>query len=143
MSPDWVTQLPAFNAGLNGLATCLLFGAGYAIKLKKDEALHKKFMVAALAVSTLFLISYFYYHGHVGHVEFKGEGWVKTLYLAILFPHIILAALLLPLVLIAVTAAIKDKRETHKKIVKWSYPIWLYVSVSGVIVYWMVFHLYA
>ena len=143
MPADWITQLPSLNAGLNGLATCLLLGAGYAIKIKQDEELHKKLMISAFFVSTFFLIFYFIYHGSIGHVEFKGEGLAYQIYLAILLPHIVLSAVLLPLALITARAAMKGSRESHKKLVKWTYPIWLYVSVSGIAIYWMVFHLYA
>ncbi len=143
MSADWVTQLPPLNAGLNGLSTCLLLGAGYAVKIKKDEQLHKKLIFSALIVSTVFLAIYFFYHGQVGHVEFKGEGWSRTLYYLILFPHILLAGALLPLIFFTARAAMRDQRERHKKWVRWTYPIWLYVSFSGVLIYWMVFHLYA
>ena len=143
MSPETLAQLPAINAGLNGFATTLLLGAGYAVKVKGDEELHKKLMMFAFAVSSAFLAIYLYYHGMVGHVEFKGEGIIKTIYLIILIPHIILAVVVLPLILMAIRFAIKGENEKHKKIVKIAYPMWLYVAITGVIIYFMVFHLYA
>ena len=143
MSAELITQLPALNAGLNSLSTCLLVAAGYSIKVKQNEGLHKKLMISALVVSSLFLAIYLYYHGQVGHVVFKGEGLARIVYLTILLPHILLAVAVLPLIILAVMAAIKGQKEKHKKLVHWAYPIWLYVSVSGVVIYWMVFHLYA
>ncbi len=143
MSPETLAQLPAVNAGLNSLATLFLLGAGYAIKVKGDEDLHKKLMMTAFGISSAFLAIYLYYHAQVGHVVFKGEGLVKIIYMAILFPHIIMAVGVLPLIFLAIKYAIQGEKEKHKKMVKWAYPIWLYVAVSGVVIYFMVFHLYA
>jgi len=143
MSEEFLTQIPALNAGLNALATLLLLVAGYAIKAKKNEGLHKTVMITAFAVSAVFLGFYLTYHAQVGHVEFNGEGLIRLVYFALLIPHVVLAIGVLPFILLAIRAALVDNRAKHKALVAWVYPIWLYVAFSGVIIYFMVFHLYA
>ena len=135
-----VTDMPALNALLNGMATvCLL--SGYAAIRKKRRDVHKKIMVSALLLSILFLTSYLIYHGQVGSVPYPHHDWTRTLYFAILIPHIILAALMGPFILAAVWFALKDRIERHKKIVRWVFPVWLFVSVSGVVIYFMLYRL--
>lgn len=143
MSPEFLSQIPALNAGLNATATVLLLIAGYAIKVNKNEGLHKKTMMAAFTVSAVFLGFYLTYHFQVGHVEFKGEGPIRIVYFTLLIPHVILAVAVLPLILLAIRHALLDHRPQHLALVKWAYPIWLFVAISGVIIYFMVFHLYA
>ncbi len=135
-----LTDLPFFNACLNSLAAVLLSLGYWAIK-RQQQLLHKKLMIAAFLVSTLFLVSYLIYHYSVGHVAFKGEGWLKTLYFFILIPHIILAVVMLPLILRTFYLAYKQDFVRHKKIARITLPIWLYVSVTGVLVYWFLYHL--
>ena len=96
-------------------------------------------MLAAFTTSTLFLFSYLTYHYHVGSVPFKGQGWIRAVYFAILISHTVLAALIVPLVLITLTRALKRRFDRHKRIARWTLPLWLYVSVTGVIVYWMLY----
>ncbi|TAK62429.1 MAG: DUF420 domain-containing protein [Bacteroidetes bacterium] len=132
--------LPTLNAILNSTsAILLLIGRSY-IK-KYDRATHKKYMLAAFTVSTLFLISYLTYHYFHGTTRFQHEGFIRALYFIILTSHTILAAVLAPMVIITLLRGLKEKFTLHKKIAKWTYPIWLYVSVTGVIVYLMLYHL--
>ena len=98
-------------------------------------------MLAAFATSTLFLVSYLTYHFQVGSVPYEGRGWVRPLYFSILISHIILAAAIVPLVLVTLVRAVRGNFERHKRIARWTLPIWLYVSVTGVIVYWMLYWL--
>jgi putative membrane protein len=131
----------ALNAALNGTSAILL-AAGYtAIRNRKIE-LHKKFMVSAFVVSTIFLISYLIYHYRVGHVVFQGHGWVRTFYLVLLISHTILAIVIVPLILITLRRAWLQRFDRHRIIARWTLPLWFYVCITGVIVYVMVYHLY-
>jgi uncharacterized membrane protein YozB (DUF420 family) len=98
-------------------------------------------MLSAFTTSTLFLISYLIYHYHVGSVPFQGQGWLRAVYFAVLVSHTILAVLIVPLVLITLTRALKGNFDRHKRIARWTFPLWLYVSITGVLVYWMLYHL--
>jgi len=98
-------------------------------------------MLSAFTTSTLFLISYLIYHYHVGSVPFQGQGWLRAVYFAVLVSHTILAVLIVPLVLITLTRALKGNFDRHKRIARWTLPLWLYVSITGVLVYWMLYHL--
>ena len=100
-------------------------------------------MLTALATSTLFLVSYLYYHYHVGSVHFRGQGWSRPIYFTILTSHTILAAVIVPLIIITLTRALRERFDRHRVIARWTYPLWMYVSVTGVIVYVMLYHLYA
>ena len=134
-----LADLPALNASLNAAAAlCLL--AGYYWILRRQVAIHKRFMVAALGFSGLFLTSYLIYHFQVGSVAFTGTGWVRPVYYAILLSHIVLAATVLPLAAVTVYRAWNERFESHKRLARWTLPIWLYVSVTGVIIYWMLYH---
>jgi uncharacterized membrane protein YozB (DUF420 family) len=99
-------------------------------------------MIAAVATSSLFLASYLYYHAHVGSVRFPGQGWVRPFYFALLISHTLLAASVVPLVLLALSAALRGRFDRHRRIARWAYPIWLYVSVTGVVVYLMLYRIY-
>jgi len=129
---------PTLNASLNFTAACLLILGYRAIKAGKRD-IHKKFMVAALACSTLFLISYLSYHYLHGSTKYQGEGLLRILYFAILITHTPLAVLIVPFIIAAVYFALKGNYERHKKIVKWVYPTWMYVSVTGVVIYLMLY----
>ncbi len=129
---------PALHALLNGLAaTCLLLGwmaiRGWA--MPRREGLHKGAMIAALLVSAVFLASYLDYHAAVGHVPFWGSGWLKVAYLAVLLPHIALAAIMVPPIVMLLLFALRGQLERHRRLARWTLPAWLYVSVTGVIVY--------
>ena len=133
---------PAINATLNGASACLLL-LGRALIARKRIAQHRAVMLTALGTSTLFLISYLYYHAHVGSVHFRGQGWVRPVYFTILISHTILAATIVPLVLITANRALKARFPAHRSIARWTFPLWLYVSVTGVVIYIMLYHLYA
>lgn len=132
----------ALNATLNGISAVLL-AAGYtAIRMGKKEA-HKKFMISAFGVSCAFLASYLIYHYRVGDVKFQGQGWIRPLYFTILISHIILAAVIVPLILVTLRRAWLERFDKHKLIARWTLPLWFYVSVTGVIIYLMVYQIYA
>lgn len=131
----------AINATLNGTSAVLLVTAHRMIQLKK-VATHRALMLAAVGTSTLFLISYLYYHWHVGSVHFQGHGWSRPVYFSILISHTILAATIVPLVIITLTWALRGRFDRHRAIARWTYPIWLYVSVTGVVIYLMLYHIF-
>jgi putative membrane protein len=136
-----LSNLPAINASFNLLSTICLI-TGY-IKIKqKKELTHKRCMVSALIFSTIFLTGYLIYHYHHGSTVFPELGWIKTLYLWILFPHIVLAIVMVPLILKTFYHAFKGQLTQHKKIARVTFPIWLYVSITGVIIYLMVYQLF-
>ena len=135
-----LTDLPALNAGLNALAGVLLL-CGYASIRAKRIPLHRSFMLAAFAVSTLFLVSYLIYHFQVQFTAYRGEGFLRPLYFSLLIPNVILAVALVPLVLTTLHRALKGNIERHRRIARITFPIWLYVSVTGVLVYLMLYHL--
>jgi uncharacterized membrane protein YozB (DUF420 family) len=135
-----VTDLPALNATLNGISTILLI-TGWVLIKRGQRKRHEQVMLAALLTSTLFLISYVIYHWQVGSVPFKGTGWIRTVYFAVLIPHVILAAAIVPPVLITVSRGLSRKYDKHRRIARWTLPLWLYVSITGVIVYLMLYQL--
>jgi putative membrane protein len=132
----------AFNASLNGISAVLLAGGYAAIRAGKRDV-HKKFMISAFAVSTVFLASYLLYHYRVGHVVFQGQGWIRPVYFTLLTSHTILAIVIVPLILITLRRAWLEKFDKHRLIARWTLPLWFYVSVTGVIVYLMVYQIYA
>ena len=134
-----VSDLPAVNAALNA-TSAILVGAGFYFIKRKNIAAHKACMVAALAVSSLFLTSYLTYHYHAGSVRFGKQGWIRDVYFPLLISHTILAAVVLPMVLRTAFLAFKGKFPNHIRIAKWTFPTWMYVSVTGVVVYLMLYH---
>jgi uncharacterized membrane protein YozB (DUF420 family) len=132
----------ALNATLNGTSAILLTAGYAAIRAGKREA-HKRFMISAFVVSCAFLASYLVYHYRVGHVPFAGQGWIRPVYFALLTSHVILAFVIVPLILITIRRALLEKFDKHRAIARWTLPLWMYVSVTGVIVYVMVYQLYA
>jgi uncharacterized membrane protein YozB (DUF420 family) len=132
----------ALNAILNG-ASAVLLTAGYAAIRAGKKSLHKALMISAFCVSTAFLVSYLIYHYRVGHVVFQGHGWVRPVYFAILISHTILAAVIVPMIIVTLRRAWLERFDKHRIIARWTLPLWLYVSVSGVIVYLMVYQIYA
>ena len=135
-----ISDLPTVNATLNTISTVLLTVGFLMIRRRKIVA-HRNCMIAAFVVSGLFLTSYLIYHYHAGSTPFEGSGWVRSVYFAVLIPHIILAAAILPLALITLYFALRKRFTKHRRIARWTLPIWLYVSVTGIIVYWMLYHL--
>lgn len=134
--------LPTLNAWLNFLSAVLLCLGYFSIK-KNDREGHKKFMLSAFIVSSLFLISYLYYHYHFPAKLFPDLGWIKTFYLVLLFTHIVLAVVMLPFIFISFFHAYKQNFSKHKKIARFALAMWLYVSVTGVIIYLMLYHFFA
>ena len=133
--------LPHLNAALNGASFLFLLAGFYQIRRGNVRA-HRRLMLSALAVSGLFLVSYVVYHTQQGHREFGGEGLVWWVYAVILITHVILAAAIVPLVIMTVRRALAGDFARHRRIARWTYPLWLYVSVTGVVVYLMLYHLY-
>ena len=131
----------ALNASLNGVSAVLLV-AGYAAIRSGKRNVHKKLMISAFAVSCAFLVSYLVYHYRVGHVAFRGQGLVRPFYFALLISHTVLAAAIVPMILITLRRAWLERFDRHKIIARWTLPLWIYVSVTGVIVYLMVYQLY-
>ncbi|HUE88635.1 MAG TPA: DUF420 domain-containing protein [Vicinamibacterales bacterium] len=134
------TVLPAVNATLNGIATVFL-SVGWVLILRGEVRRHRACMLAAFATSALFLTSYLVYHANVGSVPFQGQGAVRVVYFAILITHIVLAALILPLALITLSRALSERYDRHRAIARWTLPIWLYVSITGVVIYAMLYQL--
>jgi putative membrane protein len=132
----------ALNASLNGLSGLLLVGGYSAIRARKIQV-HRWFMVSAFLVSCAFLVSYLIYHYRVGHVAFQGQGWIRPVYFVLLTSHTILAIVIVPLILITLRRAWLEKFDKHKIIARWTLPLWFYVCVTGVIVYLMVYLIYA
>jgi uncharacterized membrane protein YozB (DUF420 family) len=133
----------ALNASLNGVSAVLLAGGYAAIRAGKREV-HKRFMISAFAVSTIFLISYIIHHIRVKQlVLFQGQGWIRPVYFALLTSHTILAIVIVPLILITLRRAWLEKFDKHRVIARWTLPLWFYVCVTGVIVYLMVYQIYA
>jgi len=132
----------ALNASLNATSALLLAGGYAAIRAGKRDV-HKKFMVSAFCVSVIFLVSYVIYHLRVGHVTFQGQGWIRPVYFALLLSHTILAIVIVPLILITLRRAWMEKFDKHRLIARWTLPLWFYVCVTGVIVYLMLYQIYA
>ncbi|MDH4121286.1 MAG: DUF420 domain-containing protein [Deltaproteobacteria bacterium] len=135
---DHLPLHPTLNASLNALSALLLIGGGISIKLKK-ETVHRTFMVSAFLSSTAFLVSYLIYHATQLATPFNGQGTIRTVYFAILLSHIVLAVVMVPLILITLKRGADGKRALHKKIAHVTLPMWLYVSVTGVVVYWFLY----
>jgi putative membrane protein len=133
--------LPHLNAALNGASFLLLLAGFYQIRRGRVAA-HRALMVSALAVSVLFLVSYVTYHAQYGSVRFAGQGLVRPVYFFILVTHVLLAAGIVPLVFVTARRALRGDFARHRRIARWTYPLWLYVSVTGVVVYLMLYHLY-
>ncbi|OGL58136.1 MAG: hypothetical protein A3I72_10825 [Candidatus Tectomicrobia bacterium RIFCSPLOWO2_02_FULL_70_19] len=136
-----VSRLPTLNAALNALAAILLI-AGYleirALRVRRHRAL----MLAAFAVSILFLVSYLVYHYHVGSVRFTGQGWIRPVYFAVLISHTLLAAAVPVLAVLTLRLAWRGEFARHRRLARWTFPIWLYVSVTGVVVYVLLYQIY-
>lgn len=140
--PPQYAIFPVIDATMNGISTVLLV-VGHSFIKRGRLAAHRAFMIAAVISSTIFLGSYLYFHYHVGSVHFQGRGWSRPVYFTILISHVILAAAIVPLGIITLSFAIRERFDKHRAIARWTYPLWLYVSVTGVIVYVMLYHLFA
>lgn len=132
--------LPTLNAVLNATSAVLL-ALGYRFIRRRNITAHRACMLGAFAVSIVFLISYLTYHYQVGSVHFPMTGWVRGVYLAVLASHTALAALVPPLAIVTLSRALARRFDRHRRVARWTLPIWFYVSVTGVVVYWMLYHL--
>jgi len=137
--PD-LSTLPAVNASLNALSASLLV-VGYVMVRQRRIGAHKVCMLAAVVCSILFLVSYLFYHSQVGSMRFQGTGMLRSFYLGVLLTHSVLAAAVPILAAITLIRALRGRFDKHAAIARWTLPIWLYVSVTGVLVYWMLYHL--
>jgi uncharacterized membrane protein YozB (DUF420 family) len=135
-----IADLPALNATLNATAAVLLT-IGYVLIRKGRIESHRKVMLAAFTTSILFLVSYLVYHANVGSKRFPGQGAIRTIYLAILLTHTVLAAAIVPLVVVTLSRALSARYDRHRAIARWTLPLWLYVSITGVVVYWMLYRM--
>jgi uncharacterized membrane protein YozB (DUF420 family) len=140
--PAQYAMFPAINASLNGASAILLVTGRWFIS-QKQVAAHRASMITALVTSSLFLACYLYYHYHVGSVHFPGTGLWRTVYFAILISHTLLAVTVVPLVIVTLSRALKNRFPQHRAIARWTFPIWLYVSITGVIVYVMLYQIFA
>jgi uncharacterized membrane protein YozB (DUF420 family) len=135
-----ITDLPALNACLNSISTILL-GAGYYFIRRRDIRRHRLMMTSAFICSCLFLTSYLIYHYHAGSVPFTKQGWIRPVYFTILITHVVLAAAIVPLALTTLYRAWREQFDRHRRIARWTWPLWMYVSVTGVVVYVMLYQL--
>jgi len=133
---------PVINATLNG-TSAVLIATGRVLIGRGRVMAHRTCMIAAVVCSSGFLVSYIWYHAHVGSVRFQGQGMVRPVYFTILISHTLLAATVVPLVIITLVRGLRARFDRHRAIARWTYPIWLYVSVTGVVIYVMLYHLYA
>ena len=136
-----ISDLPLLNATLNGVAGILLV-SGYVLIKRGNQRLHKRCMLAALATSALFLVSYVTYHVNAGSRPFPGQGPIRLVYFAILITHVVLAAVIVPLALVTAFRGLRSQFDRHVRIARWTFPLWLYVSVTGVVIYVMLYELY-
>jgi putative membrane protein len=136
-----LSDLPLLNASLNATAAVLLV-AGYTFIRRGNVRLHRASMLSAFAVSTLFLLSYVVYHSNAGSKRFPGQGPIRAVYFVILITHVVLAAAVPPLALVTLARGLKGRFKRHVAIARWTLPIWLYVSVTGVVVYLMLYRMY-
>jgi putative membrane protein len=134
------STLPTINAVLNGIAAVLLV-AGYVLIRQRRVAAHRACMLAACAASALFLLSYVIYHANAGSRPFAGQGAIRLAYFVVLVTHVVLAAAIVPLALVTLSRALRARYDRHRAIARWTLPIWLYVSVTGVVVYWMLYRM--
>lgn len=134
-------DLPAINACLNGLSAVLL-SFGYVFIKQGKRVAHRNCMIAAFVTSSIFLACYLYYHAHAGRTVFKDPAWFRPIYLTILLTHTILAVTIVPMILMTFHRALKERFELHKKIARWTWPLWMYVSVTGVLIYLLLYQIF-
>lgn len=137
----YIYALPHLNATLNFFSAVLLV-SGFLFIRRRNIIAHRKCMLSACVTSILFLVCYVTYHSFYGSTAFKGEGWIRTVYFTILLTHTILAVVIVPLVLITLFRALRERFDAHRRIARWTLPLWLYVSVTGVIVYLLLYQIY-
>jgi len=136
-----LSSLPAVNASLNAASAVFLF-AGYLFIRRGKITAHRACMITAFTCSTIFLLCYVYFHLNAGIIRFGGQGWIRPVYFTLLTSHTILAVVIVPLVLIILSRALRERFDRHRAIARWTLPLWLYVSVTGVIIYWLLYLAY-
>jgi putative membrane protein len=136
-----LSEFPAINASLNAACTVFLL-LGYAFIRARKILQHKLCMLSAFTCSMIFLVCYLYFHFHAGIIRFGGQGWIRPVYFTLLVSHTILAITIVPLAVITLSYALRDKFESHMKIAHWTFPLWLYVSITGVVIYWLLYIAY-
>lgn len=134
-------MFPPLNAVLNG-TSAVLIAIGVVLIKRRHATAHRRVMWAAVVTSSLFLVSYLWYHAHVGSVRFMAQGWPRPVYFTILITHTVLAAVVVPLVLVTVIRGLRGRYDRHRATARWTYPVWLYVSVTGVVIYVMLYRLF-
>ena len=142
MNSPFVSSLPQVNASLNA-ASALFLLIGYRFIRQGKILPHKICMVTAFICSSVFLASYLYFHYHAGVIHFQGQGWIRPIYFSILITHTVLAGVIVPLVLVTLYRALTNQFDRHRQIARWTLPLWLYVSITGVIIYWLLYRVYA
>ena len=135
-----IADLPALDATLNATSAVLL-AVGWVLIRRGRWKQHRAFMIAAVCTSVLFLISYLTYHARMGSKHFTGQGGIRVVYFSILLTHTVLAAAIVPLVLVTLSRALSAKYDRHRRIARWTLPLWMYVSITGVVVYWMLYRM--
>jgi uncharacterized membrane protein YozB (DUF420 family) len=138
---NYIYALPHVNATLNSISAVLLI-SGFLFIRRGNITSHRKCMLTACVTSTLFLVGYLTYHSFFGSTSFKGEGWIRPVYFTILLTHTILAVVIVPMVLLTVFRALRERFDAHRRIARWTLPLWLYVSITGVIVYLLLYQIY-
>ena len=136
-----LSDLPPINACLNSLSTVFLT-LGYIFIRQKKITLHRNCMIAAFCTSTIFLACYLVYHFNIGRTTFKNPQWFRPIYLCLLLTHTVLAVVIVPLILMTLNRAVKARYELHKKIARWTWPLWMYVSVTGVLIYFLLYQIF-
>lgn len=136
-----LADLPTVNAVLNG-TTAVLLTTGYAMIRRRRVRLHRACMISAFAVSSVFLCAYLYYHAHAGVKHYAGRGWLRSFYFAILISHTVLAATIVPLAVTTLYLGLRARHPTHQRLARWTLPLWLYVSLTGVVVYLLLYRLW-
>jgi putative membrane protein len=139
-SDDVYALMPHLNAIFN-TASAVLLAVGYLHIRRRNREAHRAFMLGALCSSTLFLVSYLVYHAHAGSVRYQGQGWIRTVYFTILISHTLLAAVVLPMVIVTLARALKGSFSQHRRLARWTFPVWIYVSLTGVLVYLLLYQL--
>jgi len=134
------SMLPIVNAVLNGTSALLLLAGFYRIR-RGDRDGHRAFMLAAVATSSLFLASYLVYHAHAGSIRFQRQGWIRPVYFLVLISHTLLAAAVVPLAVVTLMRALRGRFDLHRRVARWTLPVWLYVSITGVVVYVMLYQM--
>src|SRR5215510_5945696 len=136
-----LSDLPAVNASLNALSAVFLTMGFVFIKRQRQTA-HRNCMITACCTSLLFLTCYLIYHAHAGRTVFKNPEWFRPIYLTLLLTHTVLAVTIVPMVIVTLSRALRQRFDRHKQIARWTWPIWMYVSVTGVLIYFLLYHIY-